>query len=646
MRDLRARRAPLPTETFLPMTIQRALLGVLAFATALAPATAQEMPLSGVTGRDFVYASSPSGTSQAYMLALTVAPAALPLGAPVASVPSRWAHRRRTLGALETQIAFDGSGVLLTPMGDAPGNGAIHMLDARLGAPIASLLVPTGNPAGYDLALLPALDLVFSAEDDGAGSTILRGYSYATPGQLTPLSPPSLTLPGAPAAYVNRIGVDADANLLHVPTVNGIAIVSVSTTAPNLVAGPFVTTTPAVPATNPTSFTHMGSKRWMVGTSRFNEGNAPLEAGYASWNSFGVSNTGLFGIVPSVPTKNWVPAAGAEELAVVSNGTDAYAYFLLREPGPGTFFVKGSAVGVIRILGSAAPTIGTIACSDTCGEPFAIPTVSGTRVALETSFGPPFVFEPADGGERVVIIYSPLDPLGASTPFGLLAVPAPLGGRISTKGMDRPLWTRDGTRVVAATSQFPGAPHPAIPGLEVLDVPASVAVNEFNSPNVVVPNATFPNQSIVFPTAFAPRIPALASFLAPFSFFGNVFNDGFAAIMAAPKGEIGQKQIQAPIFVQPTPIPNFRAIFPPTFNDVNGSTVAVPASFGARRTSFNLYPGLGSLGLVMVAAIDNTLRVELTGFNFSAALAAQPTLPVIPFPLPAGWVTTTEFLSL
>jgi hypothetical protein len=453
-------------------------------------------------------------------------------------------------------------------------------------------------------------------------------------------------LPGAPAAYVNRIGVDEAANLLHVPTVNGIGIVSVSGTAPNMVLGPFVSTAPAVPATNPTSFTQLGGKRWILGTSRFTEANAPLEAGYASWNSAGVTTSGSFGIVPSVPTKNWVPAAGAEELAVVSNGTDTYAYFLLREPGPGTFFVKGSAVGVIRMLGASAPAIGTIACSDTCGEPFAIPTVSGTRVALETSFGPPFVFEPADGGERVVIIYTPLDPLGASTPFGLLAVPAPLGGRISTKGMDRPLWTRDGTRVIAATSQFPGAPNPAIPGLEVLDVPASVAVNEFNSPNVVVPNATFPNQSIVFPTAFTPRIPALAAFLAPYSFFGNVFNDGFAAILAAPKGELGQKQLQSPIFVQPAPIPNFRAIFPPAFNDATASAVAVPASFGARRTSFNLYPGLGSLGLVMVAAIDNSLRVEFTGYNFAATLGLQPALPVIPFALPAGWITTTEILSL
>jgi hypothetical protein len=181
------------------MSIQRVLLGVFAFTTALAPQLgAQELPPSGVTGRDFVYASSPSGSSQAYMLALTVAPSALPIGAPVQAVPSRWAHRRRTLGALETQIAFDGSGVLLTPMGDAAGNGAIHMLDARLGAPIASLLVPTGNPAGYDLALLPALDLVFSARTMARATRPCAASATRRPGSSRRSIPRASRCPARP----------------------------------------------------------------------------------------------------------------------------------------------------------------------------------------------------------------------------------------------------------------------------------------------------------------------------------------------------------------------------------------------------------------------------------------------------------------
>ena len=97
-----------------------------------------------------------------------------------------------------------------------------------LGAP----LVPTGNPAAYDVAHVRSLKFVFCTEDDGAGNTTLRGYSYATPGTLVPLTPPSVTLVGAPAAYVNRIGVDRTLLRLHVPTVTGIHVVALSASVP------------------------------------------------------------------------------------------------------------------------------------------------------------------------------------------------------------------------------------------------------------------------------------------------------------------------------------------------------------------------------------------------------------------------------
>src|SRR5690606_27464791 len=149
-----------------------------------------ELPLSGVSGVDLVYATDAAGTvSQLYAVAPAFSMAPLPLGSAVGSVPSRWAHRRTTLGALETKMTFASVGVLMTPMGRVVGQGGIHLVDGRVPG-IGSSFVATGNPAGYDLALDESLQYVFAAEDDGAGGTLLRGFSYATPGPLQPLVPP------------------------------------------------------------------------------------------------------------------------------------------------------------------------------------------------------------------------------------------------------------------------------------------------------------------------------------------------------------------------------------------------------------------------------------------------------------------------
>jgi hypothetical protein len=402
-----------------------------------------------------------------------------------------------------------------------------------------------------------------------------------------------------------------------------------------MAAGPFVSS----------SFELGGGTRWIIGTSSFT-GDDPVEAGYLSWDLSGASIAGTFGAVPTAPGKLWVPAAGTEELAVVGNGTDAYVYYLLREPRPGTFFIKPSAIGVVRFIGVAAPVVSTILMPDEVGEPFANPAVSGTKVAFESSFGPPFINEPPDGGEKVSIIYTPLDPLGAASLDGVLGVPDPLGGRVSTKGMDRPIWSRDGTRVFAATSHFPGAPHPGVPGLEVLNVPADVVVNEFMGPSTVVPNVPFPDQSIIFPGAYLPRTPGVLPELDTASVVGNVFNGGMASLLALPFGELGQLQVDPVGFVQSPSIPNFRAILPPAFLDATGSTRPIPSSFGARRTAFNVSTHLNVRGLTMSAAIDDEILVQPTGDNLFSVLASEPAEDPVRVALPAGWITTTEFLSL
>ncbi len=627
---------------------QRVLIVAAVLVLLPAVTSAQVLPDSGVRGHDLVWATSPTGTSQLFA-ASSASLLALPLTPTLDNVPSRWAHRRRTLGALETKITTDFTSlVAFTPLGDAAGNGAIHVFDLRLGLPPVSSVIPTGNPAGYDLAVFEPLKLLFSIEDDGFGST-LRGYSYATPGQFTPISPPTLALPGRPAAYVNRIGIDVAAQTLHVPTATGVQIVQLSSTVPHMSASAFVSTTPAAPATNPTSFVQLGTRVWVMGITTFASGTGKPDAGgFVSWTDNGSASMDVFGPIPNLsPTRNYVPAVGAHELAVVGDGTNTWVYYPQRDPSATAFYIRPSAIGVARFLGSNLPVAATIPCPDDMGEPFANPSVSGTRVAIESSLGPPFYFDPPNGAEKVSVLYSPLDPLGAATLDGLLGVPGPLGGRISTKGMERPMWSRDGSRVLAFTSHFPGAPHPGVPGIEVLDVPPDVPVDSYVSPHTVVENPTSPNQSIVYPGAFVPRASTGWAFLdsSEVSIIGNVFHDGMASVACLEFGEIGQKQIASPLFVQSSDVPGFPALLRPSFEDATGSTVPIPGSFGARRTAMNLLPALGFRGVTTTFADGDVLRMQPTGGNTFAALGIGIPFDPIPLALPSGWITTTELAS-
>ncbi len=624
---------------------------VLCFAVLSSPLPAQTLPASGTRGIQLVYGSSPSGDSQLFAISLALAPVPIPLGSSVAARPSRWSHRRRTLGATETVFAYidtpDG-GLTICPMGDSPGNGALHLVDFRTPFPFASQLVPTVNPACYDLAVAESLQYVFCAEDDGAGGTRLRGYSYATPGQLTPLNPPSLTVPGSPAAYCNRIGLGLGDAKLEVPTTDGIQEIHLSSGTPAMVLGSFIPSLPASPTTNPTRVELGGAETWVIGTSTFSSSGDPMEAGYLAWSGGAPLSSGTWGTIPNLtPLRSYVPAAGDEELAVVSNTTEAYVYYLLRDPSPTAFFIRPSAIGAIHLSTSSSPAMSTIPCPEDMGEPFAIPSVSNGMVAIESSFGPPFTNSPTGGGEKVSILYSPLHPLGAGSPFGTLGCPDPLGGRVSTKGMDRPLWSRDGDRVVAFTSHFPGAPNPALPGIEVLDVPAGIPVDPYVAPHTVVPNLANPHRSIVLPTSYQPRPGTSADGLDGLSFCGGVFHDGMAAVLMAPFGELGQLQLESTPFQQDPDIPNFPAVFPATFSDVQSSWVPIPGDFGARRASFNLTPGWGLDGLVLTAAIDNVILVQPTGFNFLAQVGVHASeIAPIKLYLPSGWVTATEFISL
>jgi len=616
-------------------------------------AAAQELPLSGVNGVDVVWATDAAGTTSQLTQIDAEAGVATPLSASHAAVPSRWSHRRRTLQALETDVAVsDDPLVFLTPLGDAVGNGGIHFLDVRGGTVLADTVVATGgNPPGYDLRIVDSLDWVFSAEDDGAGGTTLRGWSFATAGLLAPLNPATLTLPGSPGAYVQRIGLDEATLTLHVLTATGVQLVALASGGVDMALGPFVPTGSDAPATNPVAFDRPNGRFWIAGTSLFNASGDPTAAGWLLWKNDGsVSASGHYGVIPGrSPIRRYVPAIGAEELAVVSDGTDAWAYFLLRDPDPSSGFIRDAAVGVTRMLGSAAPVTAKILGTPEQGECFSIPSVHGARVAMESSMGPPWFGSPPGGAEKLSILYSPLDPLGAATSDGVIGVAGPLGGRVSCKGMERPLWSDDGRGVYAFTSHFAGAPNPATPGIEYLIVPQNVVVDGTMLSFFVVDNPNAPNQSIMLSGLFLPHDPAPAAFLDGFTFVGTLFHDGVASSLEWKKKKLDKVNLlgheQAASFTQSPFIPDFPAILPPRFDDPNGSLVAIPANFGARRVSFDLHAAYGLEGMTMVAAMDDQITVQPAGQGFLAELGLLPPPSLITIALPSGWITTSEIRS-
>lgn len=621
------------------------LLRTLLVVAVLAPwASAQHLPQSGIAGYWFFHASSPTGTSQLFAVNPDRSDLAIPLGNPVASVPSRWAHRRRTLGGTETELISPTPRLWITPMGDAPGQGALHVVDRRSGV-AWDALIPTQNPAAYDLAALPELRFLFSVEESDAGQTVLRGWSYGTLGALQPLNPAALTLPGPPSAYVNRIEVDEVERRLHIVGSDTISIVQIQTSSPQMNVAVSLPLGNQKAVTNASRFEWSGGRAWMVGTSSFASGSTTVEAGVQAWSDSGSLGQVTFGDVPTNPAKQWVPAAGTSELAIVSDNTDAYGYFLLREPAPGTFFIKPSAIGVAKLVSGGTLQGSTILMPETVGEPFAIPAAHGTRVAFESSFGPPFIQSPPGGGEKISVLYSPLDPLGAGSPDGVLGVPAPLGGRISTKGMDRPIWSSDGRRVLACTSHFPGAPNPGVPGIEVLEVPAGVLLDEFAAPHRVVENLPFPNQSVIQPGAFRPRVPAAALGLGSMDFYGNGFAQGSASVALASWGEVGQLREEAAGLPLSPHVPGFPGLLPPAFHDPTGSLTPVPESFGARRASFCLNLSLGLRGMRMLIADEDRVIVQFSGQGVLAELGLEPVEEPLSIDLPSGWVVTTEFYS-
>ncbi|HEX5052240.1 MAG TPA: hypothetical protein VFZ65_10740 [Planctomycetota bacterium] len=611
----------------------------LAVALLLTSAIAQEIPRSGSLGLDAYVVTTPAGTSSLY--------ASSPLGAfltfALPAPPSRWLHRRRHMAALETEIAFDRTNLCLAiPTGSQATNGGLSFFDFRSGLLVSHL--PTTAPSAYDVLLLGAHHYALAAADDGLGNTAVDLYDYSLPG-VAPVRF-SLTVPGIPAAGVTRIVATANESHVLVATAAGVQILAVGALPTPLAPVAFLATAPRSPAGNIALFTRGTAPHCAVITSDFGPDNRPLDAAILSFDLTGAPVTTAVGNVPNTnPPKPYVPAAGFHDPGVVQVAGIAYVAFLLREKDPGTFFTKPAGVGVIGFGVPNEPTFAIPLTLPAAGEPFEEVAVFGTRIAFLTGGDPFWWPSPAGGSERLNILYTPLDPLGAGTIGGAIGSAGPLGGRIGTEVTDRPLWSRDGRHLFVTSSNFPGAPNPGIAGSEMLEVPAGRAIDEVQDHcQTLIPlGDQVSERAYGLPTRFDP-IDLPAGAFGSFTLFGQYIQSAAHAILLPETsfGWIGSREFTTHFLLRDPNIPLF-PVTPRIYDDRHTPTVVPPPSYGARRAAFNLLVHDASLPAVyMLQIADDKAIYHATGFN----LMFGPQIPLLESSLPPGSRTSSEILSL
>jgi hypothetical protein len=594
----------------------------------IAHANTQEIPRSGSFGIDVFVTTIAGGASTLH----ATTPLGAPITSPLPSAPSRWLHRRRHMAGLETEIACDrtDSVFLAIPTGDGPANGGVSFFDFRVGGTVSHL--PATAPSAYDVLLLTLHSYALVAADDGLGNTVVDLYDYSVAG--VPPVRASLTVPGIPAAGVTRM------------VAAGVQILAVGAMPAPLAPIAFLATAPRSPAGNVALFLRGVAPHAAVITSDFGPNNRPLDAEIVSFDLAGNAVTTPVGVVPNTnPPKPYVPAAGFHDPGVVQLAGIAYVAFLLREKDPGTFFTKPAGVGVIGFGVPNEPTFAVPRTTAAAGEPFEELAVQGTRIAFMTGGDPFWWPAPAGGSERLNILYTPLDPVGAGTIGGVIGSAGPLGGRIGTEVTDRPLWSRDGRHLFVTSSNYPGAPNPGIVGSELLDVPAGRSINEVQDHcQTLIPlGDQVSERAYGLPTRFDPiDLPAAA--FGSFTLFGQFIQTAAHAILVPETsfGWIGLREFTTHFLLRDPNIPQF-PVTPRVYDDRSTPIVVPPATYGARRSSFNLLLHETTPWVIyMLQVADEKAIYHATGWN----LMFGPQIPLLETSLPTGSKTSSEVLSL
>jgi hypothetical protein len=627
-----------PTTPFEPRPMKLLFPSLLLLST-LPTSTAQSIPDSGTWGFEIFCAQDAAGKNSLYMSSRI---GSLNKMADLSAPPSRWLHRRRHMGPSEAPIQRDGI-VFFIPLGDKKGAGKLAVADFRREFKLTELSMV--SPTLYDPLVVPKRNLVLQAGDTGKGQTVIEIVSYATPG--APAKKVwALILDGAPAGGVTRMLLDGD--LVLVPTTTGIHVLRPGKGSKPYETMTFVKTLTRSPITNLVAFPNGTSRAYACMTCNYVKNHRPLDAAVTAFEASGKLWTMKVGNVPNTsPPKPYVPAAGFHEPGVVSKGGISFIGFLLREREPGTGFTKPAGVAVAGFGMPNGPTFAIAQTLPQSGEPFAEIAVHGTRMAFMTSQSPKWWPNPKGGSEVLNILYTPLDPVGANTIAGVIGTAGPLGGRIGIEVTDRPLWSHDGRHLFVTTVNYPGAPNPGKSGSELLGVPAKRAVNPKLDKMLTLLELGDQSSERAYglPTRFDPwDLPAAA--FGESTMFGQYTQTAAHSVLVPHKiaGNLGARTLTARKLPRDKNIPGFPSIPPRTFDDVNGSIVAPPKTYGARRAGFNLWSRTNSmLATYLVQAEGNELIYQISGIN---TLGFGNQIPTLTISLPTGSITTTEILTL
>ncbi|GEM_PF-6591741 len=601
---------------------------------------AQEVPRSGTWGLDLFALKDARGGHSLWMASRIGTTQKL---ADLSAPPSRWWNGRRHMAPEEVRILRDGS-VFILPLGDSKTNGALAVLDFRSGA-LRKTEIKLVSPPNYEPLLDTDRRLAVCASDSGTGDTVLECVSWSGAGGAKSLG--RVRVKGSPAGGVTRMHREGD--LCFVPTTAGVHVLRILGGSKVLEPKVFVSSGARSPVTNLAAFPSGSNRRFAILCSDFDTGDLrPKDAAVLSFDASGNAKTHPVGNVPNTsPPKPYVPAVGFHSPGVASRNGISYVAFLLREKEPGTGYTKPAGVAV---LGAGAPTGETFCVVRTtaaAGEPFAEIAVHGARMAFMTSQSPRWWPHPKGGSERLNVLYTPLDPLGAGTLGGVIGTAGPLGGRIGVEVTDRPLWSRDGKNLFVTTVNYPGAPNPGTSGSEVLAVPDARALNPLQDPmrTLISLRDQRTERAYGLPTVFEPWDMPLMMF-GQASLFGQFAQTAAHAVLLPHKvsGSLATDTRTYRKLPRDINIPGFPAIPPRSFRDAGNRVSPPPKTFGARRASFNLWTRTNSLlATYLVQADGDELFYQTSGINL---LSFGIQVPVLTVKLPSSSITTTEILSL
>jgi hypothetical protein len=556
--ELLGRAASPRSKDSIPMLFRKLALALGSAGVLVCAAFAEDLPMSGTNGFDFVCTTALDTDTGQMVSHFTVVntkrnPPIFLQRLRLQALVANSLNRRFQAAALETAIAHDPTpnydpphhfGMFFVPTDeftDADGvtwNGSISIIDHRLMTPVRTT-VGLPNPCVYDVLVVPANQRVYCAYINAGGMLEVQAIDYSQ-SQPAKFGAP-VTLDGPPSPFVTRLSVNAAGSLVFAAHRTGVNVLGVGGT-PVIISNVGLPASDFVASNVDTNFQLIGNPSpWNICAT-----DAPASATTgANVLVFSASGSTTFTLPAGFGAPNGVRltlASGFNDPATISGWLDPFnpSYVLLRDtatPGlPGAVGVIGNAVsgGGLSMTLAAVP-----------GEPFGNPSTDLTPNGIAfTSF---------------VTGTDSLATLPRVPPYTVLS--APIQGFVQPFEQDMPVISQGG----GAASVHTGFPTMAV-GFETFGLfpPALVGTVPTVTPATSLPGAW--RGSSVFP------LTAVAT--------GDV-----TTIVQSPLGGLPYLQLMFGTTggrnCPPSAFPFTPVQAPPPY------TVSLGAIFGPRRPAFN-----------------------------------------------------------